>query len=395
MRKIDVIVVGSGISGLLTSALLSKKGYQVLLLSRDGGTTNHLPESWIYQPPTSFSLLNIEEKILSALKLDSKCIFASSDHACSVELSLTRESKTIQRGDFVTVDRNVFDQVLLQAALKEGVHFLPFHNVKNCKIFNDKVVLFTDCKGKEVEFVAPYIIDGAGKSELLINQLQLPITEKKLDSRVAYFSHFETSSELDFPMKIFQIESGYAFCIPLSSKRLSIGCVIAEGTKWSQEPPEAAFRLAIASSSYLSGLVNEMKQVLPIIPAKNIQKICTKPKGDRFTLVGDACAFLDPFFCPGIDFALYSAEKAVEYFGSENVLYEEAIKEWLSAHEKAPFKQMEATAWNPIIRLLADPHLPWAALLMVSQSFSNLFNQKHSFQQGVAFAREAYEVEIN
>ncbi len=392
MRKVDVLVLGAGISGCIAALLLARKGYKVEIISRDIGTIYHLPESWVYDLPEE--IVDLEDKLLSGVKKQSNCTFCSSDNQHCIEIVVKGKKDSIQKGDLVWVDRNHFDQILLQAALEQGVQLHPLSSIVDCQISPTEVNLHVESQGKLDEFVGSYIIDATGKSAFLSQHLGLPVKERKLDSRIAYFSHFDLdlSDELK-EIKIVHTEGGYLFCFPLSGRRVSIGCVLAESVPYLQGSLEEVFSSAISSSSYLTDLVSRSKRVFPIIPAKNTQRICLKPSGSRYRLIGDAAAFLDPFFCPGIDFAFFSAKKAVESIEKDSdATYEADVIDWLGRSILSVYNKIERSDWHEIVRLFADPHLPFVVPLMLTQSFGQLIKKDHSLKEGVELARSAYEM---
>lgn len=393
MRDVDVIVLGAGISGCIAAALLARNGYQVVLISRDAGTTHHLPESWIYNHPESIHSLGIEKKILSALKQQSRCVFCSSDNKHGIEIVVKNDKEEIQQGDVVWVERNQLDNILLNAALEEGVFFQPFSRIVDCHVSDLEVNLCVESQKGQSKFRAPYIIDATGKTAFLSHHLGLPVEERKLDSRMAYFSHFELQSEIPKEMRIIHISGGYLFCIPLSGQRLSVGCVIAENLIKPNISSDEIFNEALLLSSYMTALTTHSKRVLPVITAKNSQRICIEPSGQSYRLIGEAAAFLDPFFCSGIDFAFFSAEQAVETIKQNtHQNYKSIVMKWLEKSKLNVYEKLEKSDWNSIIRLFADPHLPWAVPLILTQAFGQSVLKEFSFREGIHLAREAYEL---
>jgi|GEM_PF-3697781 flavin-dependent dehydrogenase len=392
MRKVDIVVLGAGVSGCVAAALLAKRGYQVAMISKDAGTAHHLPESWFYNSPSSIQTLRIEEQILSTLRKQTSCTFCSSDHQHSIEISIKDMAETHQN-HLMWVDRNRLDRVLLKTALEQGVAFQPLSRITHCQITDEEVLICIEASNEKHELTASYLIDATGKMAFLSQHLHLPVEEKKLDARVAYFSHFERPGPISEGMKIFSLNGGYLFYIPVSDKRVSIGCVLAEDRINPKQSPEEIFNVAVASSSYLSRFIEHASRVLPIIPAKNSQRICLEPAGLRYRLVGDAAAFLDPFFCPGIDFAFFSAEQAVATIENGTAQdHTAALKTWLETSRLNVFENMERSDWQGVLRLFADPHLPFVVPVMLTQAFGQLRKEDFSFKNGIDLAREAYEM---
>ena len=395
MRKVDVVVLGSGISGSVAAMLLAQKGYRVAMISRDGGTKNHLPESWFYHPFNKVHDLGLEDKILPALTKQTSCCFRSADGSISIEIAIADAQKTIRNGDLVQVDRNVFDRVLLNAALEAGVEFFPMSLIKSVQLSSLVETICVFQKGESQQFLSSFIIDATGKSAFLSNHLNLPVSEEKLDARLAYFTHFELLEHKIEKITIISVEGGYLFCVPISHQRISVGCVLAEQAIDKSVVAEEVFAHAVSLSSYVTDLITGAKRVLPIIPAKNHRKICLDPAGLRYRLVGDAAAFLDPFFCPGIDFAFFSAEQAVLTIENEAPLnYRMAIMKWLEESKGAIYQKIEKSSWESIMRLFADPHLPFSIPLMWTQAFTRAVGQQVSLNAGMQAARRSYEISL-
>ena len=392
MRETDVILLGAGIASSIAAYILRTKGYRVTIISRDQGTQYHLPESWIYSIK-SLKKLGLENKVGSSIKNDNKCSFFSANGSVKLQISTKDYSNEIQEGDLVRVDRNIFDQILLKNALEEGASLIGSSRILDCQINFNEITVFVDTQEGHQEIKSQYIIDGTGKSAFLSQHLNLPNKQAKLDSRVAYFTHYESDTPIiSEGISIIAIESGYLFCIPITDRRMSIGCVIAEHSINPQETPDSIYANAIAKSSLVSRLIENAKQVLPIIiTAKNQSSICLKPAGDRYRVIGDAAAFLDPFFCPGIDFAFFSAELAVQTIIENNpVLYQESLMNWLKIENRSVYEKMEQVSWRAIVRLFADPHLPIVVPLFLTQAFSQIVNRETSLYEGIQIAREAY-----
>ncbi len=393
MREVDVVVLGAGIGGSVAAGLMSREGYRVAIISQDAGTKNHLPESWDYKPLHRITNLGSGEKILSTLKKQSHCCFCSADGRRSVEMTVTDVQNKIEIGDLVQVDRNQFDRVLLESALEAGAKFFPMSTLERCEISSSGVATCISKGGELHEFTSSFIIDATGKRAFLSNHLKLPTREETLDTRVACFSHFETPASKVDGIRIVAIEGGYLFCIPISDQKLSVGCVLAERLVDLSASPEKIFGFAISLSPYVTELLAGAKRVLPVIPAKNTQKICLEPAGPRYRLVGDAAAFLDPFFCPGIDFALFSAEQAALTIEEDSALgYQRAIMDWLEESKRSVYQKMENSEWGAIMRLFADPHLPFTLPLMLTQAFTQIVGAEIPLNVGIKAARRAYDL---
>ncbi len=389
MQKVDVFILGAGISGCIAASLLAKRGYSVVVASRDAGTKYHLPESWVYSPSSVIDDLEIGPLLLSCCKKEVNCSFCSADGRYSIAFSVNDQMQNISYGDVVQVDRNGFDQILLKNAIDNGVAFLPLARIVDCVVSEQSVQVSLEPAQK---FEASYFIDASGKTAYLSQHLKLAYEEKKLDHRAACFSHFEFESSVVDVMKIIAVDGGYLFCIPLSDHRVSIGAVL-EAAIVKHLESEAFFAHAVSLSSYVNKLVNTSKRVLPVIQAKNHERRCLQSAAARYRIVGDAACFLDPFFCPGIDFALFSAELAVTSIQQNDpALYSKLLFEWLDGSHHSVYKKMENSDWRGILKLFADPHLPYTVPLALTQGFLQIVSTDVSLVDGIQASRGTYEM---
>ena len=395
MRKLDTIVLGSGISGCYAATLLAQQGKKVAILSPILKTKYHLPESWIFNLSNQLKELNILDDLLPCISRESQCVFLSDNGKKSVTINTRQSSTCLESGDVVRVERNAFDQVFLKKAQSVGVKLIEIDQLNDCSISEHNVEVNYKEKGSQKFLKAYSIIDGTGKTAYLTDCLSLSTTEIVLDARYACFSHFE-GENLDIEcLHIVALDGGYLFCIPINTKRLSIGCVIAK-THFNSLPNfENMLSSAIENTPFIQNLISASKRVLPVIPIKNSQIICEKPAGERYRIIGEAAVFMDPFFCPGIDFAMISAEQAVLSLEENNPnKYNVFVKEWFNKNKKNIYSQLENSDWTQIVRMFADPHLPYLIPIMLTQAFCQIKKEKLDFREGIDVSRDAYECKI-
>lgn len=392
MQNVDVFVLGAGISGCVAATLLAKKGYKVVMASRDSGTKYHLPESWVYTPSAILHDLGIEQELLACCKKEASCSFCSADGRLNIDFNVKDLEQNITYGDVVRVDRDRFDQALLKNTIANGVQFLPLARILECVVSHQKAHVVLESAGASYNFDASYFIDASGKSAYLSQVLNLACEEKKLDHRIACFSHFEFESQTPDGFKIIAVDGGYLFCIPLANQRVSIGCVLEEAASKNLTPDDF-FAYALSLSPYVTELIGTSKRVLPVIQAKNHQRRCLESAGPSYRIVGDAACFLDPFFCPGIDFAVFSAGLAVESIeNNDPEFYKEMLFEWLEQAQKNVYAKIENSHWRGIMRTFADPHLPYCVPLALTQSFTQITHPNRSLVDGIQVSRGAYEM---
>jgi flavin-dependent dehydrogenase len=393
MSKIDVLILGSGLSGSSAAMLLAQKGYQTCIVTPTGATKNHLPENWMVNYPTFISDRGLDKLLNTSFSHHNACTFCSEDGKRVTRITVDSDKENFDSGDVVNVNRDLFDQILLENAVSSGACLVKFDRLLDFRMQADSVRIDLEVDRKAISLEAPYIIDASGKSAFLTNTLKLPSTETKLDHRLASFSHFIPHNGVSLDdMRIISIKNGYIFCIPTFTDRISIGCVLEEDA---YQTPEEIFSKGLSQSSYVRYLVENSKQAIPFIPIKNIQRVCLEPYGKHYCIIGDAALFMDPFFCPGIDFAFLSAEQAVSAYQDKNYdRYREFLKTWMSESLLSPYKKLDKSCWKSIIRLFSDPHQPSLIPIFITQALCQLIERPIPLQKGIQLARETYESQI-
>ena len=109
-------------------------------------------------------------------------------------------------------------------------------------------------------------------------------------------------------------DTGWFWFIPIDATTMSVGVVVPQSVyKTAAQPtPEETLSHFLAETPAAAQLV---AQATPASPARfdaDYSYLHTRHAGDRFVLVGDAGAFLDPIFSTGVLLALQSGIEAAE-----------------------------------------------------------------------------------
>jgi flavin-dependent dehydrogenase len=144
-------------------------------------------------------------------------------------------------------------------------------------------VMVRDARGVEVTARAQVLVDASGQSGLVASRLGLRQMEPELRN-FAVFSHFEGAWRASGPEEgdigVVLVPGGWWWVIPLRGDRTSVGFVGPARSLAGKKPDEA--------------FLSEGRALA----------------GDRFVLVGDAGAFIDPVFSTGVHLALTGALRA-------------------------------------------------------------------------------------
>jgi geranylgeranyl reductase family protein len=346
--KYDVIVIGGGPSGSTVATRLAQRGRRVLLLEKEHFPRFHIGESLL---PCSVPLFE-QLGVMPALH----------EHGFLVKYAaefVTGDGGTTRRYAFADglipgapsafeVDRAEFDQVLLQNTVKHGVEVREGVTVTRFEITLERAsVTARDEAGVETQLEAQLIIDATGQSSFLAGKLGIREMDQGLKN-FAVFSHFEGAERKqgmeEGDISVVLVPGGWWWVIPLADGRTSVGQVGPASMLGGKKPDETYFHDQIAKTPYLAKRLANAKRVAPVRTISDYSYVSKKLAGDRFVLVGDAGAFIDPVFSTGVYLGMVGAFRAAEavdaalsagrFSRREFLTYESWVRKQVEAYKK-------------------------------------------------------------
>jgi flavin-dependent dehydrogenase len=316
----DVLVVGGGPAGSTAATLLARKGWSVTLVERDRHPRFHVGESLLPMNLPIFERLGVMERVCA---IGVKKLGADFPAATNKGYNVFRFERALNRTApyAYQVRRQEFDQLLFDNAGAAGARTLENTRVNAIEFGNGRVGARAEGPGgAAVRFSARYLVDASGRETLLGNRLQLKRKHHKHQS-AAIFAHFSgverRTGDDEGNISVYRFGQGWVWMIPLRDGLMSIGAVCSPlylkqrrtgNAEFLVETlraiPEAAKRMEnarIAGNLHVTG---------------NYSYECTAMTGERWIMVGDAYAFLDPIFSSGVYLAMNSAELACEVVDS-------------------------------------------------------------------------------
>lgn len=292
-------IIGGGPGGSVTAAMLAKLGHRVDLFE-----TATFPRFRIGE-----SLLPCNDPIFTDIGLDRSRI---ADQGFIPKLGAFFEEVGTGRavrfpfsdglpGDpraIFQVERARFDHLLLQTAQGHGVQLHCPARIRRVDLDGERPVLHHDQGSLAVDF----LVDASGREALVARQLGLI----DLDcgwTRAAVYGHVP-----DLPLVpgathgdvvISRSPDAWAWQIPLSPSRWSVGLVLPGETLVAGEDPRALFAAQLVRFPELAARLDGR---LPD-PVRATPSICyhvRQRRGRRWALVGDAGGFLDPILSAGV-----------------------------------------------------------------------------------------------
>jgi flavin-dependent dehydrogenase len=366
--RYDVVVVGGAVSGAATALLLRRRqpDLRILVVERNPKFDYKVGESTV--EVSGFFLTRVLRlyDYLSREHLPKQSFrywFHNGDvkgirDAAEVGPGMLARMPAFQ------IDRSKFDEDLLAMAVQEGAELwrpakvLEIHLPEELGRPDGRVVVERD--GERIDVDAGWIVDASGRFALVARKRGWlkPLKEHPTSSIWARYRNVKdldgvgiSGRERDDPWARRTIASrrlatnhfmGYGYwiwLIPLQGGETSIGAV------WDTrlvDPPGKTSRDKLEWFLKGNPLTRELTEGATLIEGDlrgyaQLPYLVDRVAGPGFSLVGDACGFLDPFYSPGLDNMAYSVTWTVEMLRRRRDEWKDPMKlaEGLKAHDAA------------------------------------------------------------
>jgi geranylgeranyl reductase family protein len=212
----DIAIIGAGPVGSYTAYLLSKKGFHVNLFDRK-------ISSRVGHPIQCTGLLTSEIK--KFLPLSKEFLINTFSH---IQIFSPQYQITLNKNEYL-VDRNKFDQFILNLAIKRGTTFFPQHKLikinRNTKGKHNLVFQYKD----KLKMFSPDIIIGTDGPLSLICQHLNPNKKK------TFYYGLQAVTKGKFDPSTYQVFFSnknfpklFAWCVPKSKNQALIGLAASE-----------------------------------------------------------------------------------------------------------------------------------------------------------------------
>lgn len=331
-RECDVLVVGGGPAGSTIAAFLAEKGWRVTLLEKERHPRFHIGESLLPHNLPILRRLGVLEQV-DAIGIKKLGVDFSADLEVSGQ-HLFHFSFALDKGHpyAYEVRRSEFDNLLLRNSAAKGAQVLEGVRVTRVDFpeGGDPVAHALDEQGRESSWSCRYFVDASGRDTLLSKKFDLK-RKNKNHASAAIFGHF-----LDVDRRpgtdagnisLYWFEHGWFWMIPLRDGSMSVGAVCRPAYLKQRKNSPAEFLLQTIALGHPEMRHRMRRATLIDNQARatgNYSYQSTRMRGERYIMVGDAFAFIDPVFSSGVLLGMNSG-----------MLGAEAVDAWLRGEAAA------------------------------------------------------------
>ncbi len=312
----DVVIIGAGPSGAVSSALLTQQGYRVLVLEKE-----HFPRFSIGESLLPQSMAFLEQSgMLPAVEqaqfqFKNGAAFLRGDEYDFFDF---REKFSDGWGTTFQVQRGHFDQILVEEAVKQGVEVRHGHTVTAFDSDENSACLTVENEqGQSYQVQARFALDASGFGRVLPRLLDLEYPSE-LANRISVFTHVEDNidaSWFDREKILITVHPEHHdiwyWLIPFSNGRSSVGVVAPKSFMTNIDGDlEQQLKTMLSQGGKLAQLLDNSVFDTRFASIEGYSCDVKSLHGPRFALLGNAGEFLDPVFSSGITIALKSASLA-------------------------------------------------------------------------------------
>ncbi|KAJ7033820.1 putative halogenase [Mycena alexandri] len=324
----DILVIGGGPSGSYAASALAREGYEVTLLERDHFPRYHIGESMLPSCRPFMRFIGVEQKVVDfgfCVKVGAALKFNQTKREGYTDFINPDPTKAAWN-----VSRAEFDDILLKHAGESGarVHEGVSVGAINFSSENDKQPVSAEWKsdtGLTGELKFKYLVDASGRNGLMSTKYLKNRKFNQALRSVAFWGYWTgagmyapgTSRENATWLEALTDESGWCWFIPLAKGKVSVGIVLKEESSRAKKAQLSGpdintqhYHTQLKLVPGVTRLLGDAKFLGEVMSAGDYSYSASQYAGPNYRIVGDAGAFIDPFFSSGVHLAFSSGLSA-------------------------------------------------------------------------------------
>ena len=308
----DVFVIGGGPAGSTAAALLSERGFDVVLAEKERHPRFHIGESLLPMNMPLLDKLGVREKVDAIAMYKYGAEFNSPQHDKSVTFDFSNAwDKSFPLA--YQVKRSEFDQILFDHCVDKGTRAMQECQVTAVEIrgASGALVRTRAVDGTWQSWKARFLIDASGRDTVLATHFGIKQKNRKHNS-AALYAHFAGACRLpgrdEGNISVFWFDHGWFWFIPLRDGITSVGAVCWPYYLASRRTDPSTFLLeTIELCPALAERMRDARMIVSATATGNYSYQSRRMTGDGYIMLGDAFAFVDPVFSAGVYLAMNSA----------------------------------------------------------------------------------------
>jgi len=310
----DLAILGAGPAGSTLAALLSQRGFKVLVFDDEKRPKLLVGESLVPATVPVMRRLGIEDRVAAYSQRKPGVSFLHR-HGDRIDFHFGPIAKSLPTYAY-NIPRPQFDDTLRERAGELGVRFVTHRASVEKGEGEREIQLSAESLAAAGLTEHPrFLIDATGRTRMFARALGIGAKSGER-SDVAYFAHYEGfhhDFEPEGQVVISILEHGWSWRIPLPG-RLSVGIVVhKDAAKTYGETPEERLEHALRTEPLLREHSKQARRVSPVMTYTNYQLVSDRGHGPGWAACGDSFGFVDPMLSPGLFMALESARLFEEH----------------------------------------------------------------------------------